>query len=212
MGLFKSKKNDFSGSPQVNDRSSLVDNTNYDQATTNQPTHNTLQKRNSPANITTYDDNPTVVSPTSSQRRTGLFGHKKDRSVSPSPVSAAATQQQPQHPQGMMANQHPQMNGTNAPMAGGAMAGVGAGVGDYDHESLRGQDPIHHAQAKVEAAKAAEDHALAMVAAARAAVREAQDEVERLATQADHEAQLAASKQHAAQGLREHAGHLGRFQ
>lgn len=182
MGLFKSKRNDFAGSPRANDRSSLVDNNaNADTATTTQPTHNTLQKRNNPATTTTYDDNPTLVSPTNSQHRHGLFGHKKDRSVSPSPVSAAAT-----HP-GAMANQNQNMNGTGAPMAGGTMAGVGAGVGDYDHESLRGQDPIHHAQAKVEAAKMAEDQALTMVAAARAAVREAQDEVERLATQADHE-------------------------
>ncbi|KAG8948507.1 hypothetical protein FRC04_009716 [Tulasnella sp. 424] len=71
-------------------------------------------------------------------------------------------------------------------------------------------DDMGMAREKVHAAEEAEREALRMLGAARSAVKEAKDHIERLATQADEEARRAGMKQKEAQALRNDTRHLGR--
>ncbi|KAG8986196.1 hypothetical protein FRB90_004155 [Tulasnella sp. 427] len=229
MPLFGSKKkNEFSGRPDpvvddpatVNRSSTLhkrapgtdpidnrVNQPGYNQpgyagsgynsagpASTNTAANNDLDARN-------INDSPSSMG---RKKKGGLFGRRRNSSHSSS------------SDEGRFAS--PQTTGTQ----NGAFGTAGGMHGHHnnfngmnDHTMANGLQPYNGddmglAREKVHAAEEAEREALRMLGAARSAVKEAKDHIERLAVQADEEARRAGMKQKEAQALRNDTRHLGR--
>ncbi|KAG8915569.1 hypothetical protein FRC01_003614 [Tulasnella sp. 417] len=112
----------------------------------------------------------------------------------------------------------PQTTGTGGfSTTGGSMHGQQhAGTNGLNNNTMNNGlqpytgDDMGQAREKVHAAEAAEREALRMLGAARSAVKEAKDHIERLALQADEEARRAGMKQKEAQALRNDTRNLGR--
>jgi len=226
MALFGSRKKEFSGRPTDNSS----DDANY--ATNDTTGPNTLHKRN-PVATTAADAQGPAYADAAVGRQTrsgGGFFSRRNRGGSAGGASsdeeARFAREQNVGGVGMGAgglNDRELAAQQNQPLAGTTGLGAtGAGVatggptyGSGGHhfvgrggEDMEG-DAMTVARGKVRAAENAEQEALRMLAAARAAVQEAQEHVERLAQEAEEDTRRAAAKQEAVKGLRNDTSHLG---
>jgi len=215
MPLFSRKNKDFSGSPTAADRSS-----EFDDGVAN-PRHNILHKRTQPAGTSTQSGSlrSRSASPSGGRRSaeeemfvpanaTDASNFRRRAGVNVAGAGGAERDFAPtSNQQGILGER---MHGTTNAATTNGMPQNANGVGKAGLLQSAEPDTIEGAHMKLNAAMEAEKRAMELVASARAASQDARETIERLHTQAQEQARLAAMKQKEAVGLREGAQRLGR--